>query len=71
MRIEYKGCCPGFQKIAHTNYLRTLGLSLKKAKSITDTILMGGDCSIEVSDNHHQHLQRIVDLGAMAVLTDS
>jgi hypothetical protein len=65
-KIILYGWKSGFNKVAHTNLLRTeLGYSLAQSKSITDTVLDGQSVTIEVADDKIERLAfELNELGA-------
>ena len=65
-KIILYGWKSGFNKVAHTNLLRTeLGYSLAQSKSITDTVLDGQSVTIEVADDKIERLAfELIELGA-------
>lgn len=65
-RLVVIGWRPGFQKVAFTKLLHgDLGLSMRRAKDMTDALLAGDGVTLAVGADEAQRLARLIhDLGA-------
>ena len=73
MILRIVGCERNILKIHHTKYLKDgIGMGLKAAKTITDDMLEGKVCEIEVPDDRAElHATTLRILGAIVELGEA
>ena len=72
--VEIQGWRRGFEKVSHTEALRSMaGLSLAEAKAITDAVL-GGESrvvTVAVESDAAALVERLTEIGAIAKVRQS